>query len=140
MKKAILSLALCLLAAASLKANQLTIINAMGCPLSFYFNMNNPVVHSQEVIIPPNSTTVYTDGSMVPTIWSSPTTPAQMALANFESLMFHPVDPAPGSTGYAFMSAAVPAYSSAPYAPFCNGGTYNATWYPSGTNIVLLIL
>ncbi|PSK89460.1 hypothetical protein [Taibaiella chishuiensis] len=140
MKKTILFLCCCLLATAGLRANQLTIVNTLLCDFDFYFMMGSPDIHSNNVFIPANFNTVYPDGTAVPTIWSMPLTPAQLAAANFTSVMFHPIDPTPGSSGYGFLSPTNTTYSSTPYAPACNSSTaYNATWIPAPPNVIVLL-
>ena len=137
MKKVILSLVLSVLTLSGMYANQLTIVNTRPCDFNFIFNMDNPSVHSQLVYIPTGNT-VFPDGSAVVTTWSSPVTPAQMQLATFSSVMFHPIDPNPIFYGFLASTATTP-YDSSPYAPACNGGTYNVAWFPSGPNAVILI-
>ena len=137
MKKVIFSLVFTLLAASGLYANQLTIINLRPCDFYFIFNMDNPSVHSQHVFVPASTTTVFPDGSAVATTWSSPVTPAQMALATFSSVLFVPIDPPP--TYYGFLGGTTTTYASSPYAPTCNGTvTYDGSWF-GGTNTMVLI-
>ncbi len=140
MKKTVLSLLCGLLVTAGLHANQLTIINTRACDFDFYFTMSPPDIHSGSVFIPANFTTVYNNGTAVPTTWTMPLIPAQLAAANFTSVMFHPIDPTPGSTGYGYIDAANTTYASAPYAPACNSSSpYNAVWIPNSPDVIVLL-